>query len=357
MAGLLDIWGDSPNSQAEMAMIAGLLSGKGNFGGILGRSLAGGQEAYSQGIQSGEMSQLRQAQIAKAMAEAERMRRGTDQIGKINLPQVTPASLAKFLKSNNPADLEIAPTSETRTFDAYRALPPDMQAAQYDFKHDPYKVADVAGVPSIVRAGPGMFAGGRLPGSAATPTVAPVSSLSAEVSAAAAKARAKAAATEEGQIAGNVSGETGIRRPQQARTALGTLEEADQLLNVATGSLVGKGRDIALGAVGISLPPDQAAARLKVIQGTLLGQMPKFKGADSDKDVRNYIEAVGQIGDDTVPNERRRAALETVRSLFNKAANQGNEPTPNMPRVGEVRRGYRFKGGNPADQASWEKVQ
>lgn len=31
-------------------------------------------------------------------------------------------------------------------------------------------------------------------------------------------------------------------------------------------------------------------------------------------------------------------------------------PTPGAPKVGEVRKGYRFKGGDPADQSSWEKV-
>lgn len=31
-------------------------------------------------------------------------------------------------------------------------------------------------------------------------------------------------------------------------------------------------------------------------------------------------------------------------------------PTPTPPVVGEVRRGYRFKGGNPADQNNWEPV-
>jgi len=35
---------------------------------------------------------------------------------------------------------------------------------------------------------------------------------------------------------------------------------------------------------------------------------------------------------------------------------QAGQAAPAAPRPGEVRNGYRFKGGNPADQASWEKV-
>jgi hypothetical protein len=35
----------------------------------------------------------------------------------------------------------------------------------------------------------------------------------------------------------------------------------------------------------------------------------------------------------------------------------GTQPTPNgVPRPGEVRKGYRFKGGNPGDKNNWEKV-
>ena len=31
-------------------------------------------------------------------------------------------------------------------------------------------------------------------------------------------------------------------------------------------------------------------------------------------------------------------------------------PTQALPKAGEVRNGYRFKGGNPNDQANWTKV-
>lgn len=47
--------------------------------------------------------------------------------------------------------------------------------------------------------------------------------------------------------------------------------------------------------------------------------------------------------------------------LFARPQNQQTQPQAQQrlapPRPGEVRKGYRFKGGNPADQNSWEPVQ
>jgi hypothetical protein len=35
----------------------------------------------------------------------------------------------------------------------------------------------------------------------------------------------------------------------------------------------------------------------------------------------------------------------------------GAKPPAEGPKVGAIEQGYRFKGGNPADKNSWEKVQ
>lgn len=67
--------------------------------------------------------------------------------------------------------------------------------------------------------------------------------------------------------------------------------------------------------------------------------------------------------------EARRAALEAYKSLVSNKrkylqgllqANTSSAPAAQptgLPKVGEIKGGYRFKGGNPANRASWEKVQ
>lgn len=64
MAGLFDQWSDNPNSQAELAMISGLLAGKGNLNGILGRSMMGSQEAYTNASQLKAQEEARRQQLA-----------------------------------------------------------------------------------------------------------------------------------------------------------------------------------------------------------------------------------------------------------------------------------------------------
>jgi hypothetical protein len=75
-----------------------------------------------------------------------------------------------------------------------------------------------------------------------------------------------------------------------------------------------------------------------------------------------------QIADDTtysqrtdIPAKAAQEATERVRALRRVLGQIGEPPASqratNTPTVGTVDGGYRFKGGNPADKNSWEKVQ
>jgi len=92
-------------------------------------------------------------------------------------------------------------------------------------------------------------------------------------------------------------------------------EQAGKLLDKATGSGLGRARDQAYAMVGESTEGAKAAAQLKVIAGKLVAAVPKFSGPQSDADVKLYREMAGQVGDETLPVETRRAALSTVMEL------------------------------------------
>lgn len=145
----------------------------------------------------------------------------------------------------------------------------------------------------------------------------------------------------------------------EAQDVLGLAADAEKLLGTATGSYLGAGVDQGARLFGVSTPGAQAASQLKVLEGSLISKMPKMSGPQSDKDVLLYKQMAGQIGDPTIPEEQKRAALSTIRDINARyLKDQGVEPrspTTAGPQVGMVKSGYRFKGGDPADKANWEK--
>lgn len=106
----------------------------------------------------------------------------------------------------------------------------------------------------------------------------------------------------------------------EAKESLQLINQAEKLLDTATGSLTGTGVDILAGAVGKSTAGAQDAAKLKAIQGALVAKMPKMSGPQSDKDVLLYREMAAQVGDSTIPADTRKAALQTLREIQERYA-------------------------------------
>lgn len=106
----------------------------------------------------------------------------------------------------------------------------------------------------------------------------------------------------------------------EAKESLQLINQAEKLLDTATGSLTGTGVDILAGAVGKSTAGAQDAAKLKAIQGALVAKMPKMSGPQSDKDVLLYREMAAQVGDSTIPADTRKAALTTLREIQERYA-------------------------------------
>lgn len=107
---------------------------------------------------------------------------------------------------------------------------------------------------------------------------------------------------------------------QASAKVLPLIDQANKLLNKATGSYGGAAYDAAAAAFGRSTEGAQAAAQLKAIEGALMMAQPRMEGPQSDKDVALYRQMSAQIGDSTVPVETRRAALMGIKSLHEKYA-------------------------------------
>lgn len=102
---------------------------------------------------------------------------------------------------------------------------------------------------------------------------------------------------------------------KDALDALAILKKAEPIIKNATGSLVGRGYDMAANAFGFSTNGSEAAAQLKALEGAVISKMPKMSGPQSDKDVEMYRQMAGSIGDPTIPAAQKLAALQTIREI------------------------------------------
>jgi hypothetical protein len=132
-----------------------------------------------------------------------------------------------------------------------------------------------------------------------------------------------------------------------AEGALAIINEAEPLIDKATGSYVGAGTDLAARAFGGTTEGATTIAQLKTLQAALMMKLPRMEGPQSNYDVQLYREAAGQSGDPTVPRAQKKAALDTIRALQEKYA--GMEPGSSRPSGAsgswEPRPGDKYLGG------------
>ena len=105
------------------------------------------------------------------------------------------------------------------------------------------------------------------------------------------------------------------QKTQDANDALDILKQAAPLIKQSTSSGIGSAYDYAAGLIGKSTPGADTAAQLKVLGGALVSKMPKMSGPQSDKDVLLYKEMAGRIGDPTVPQSQKIAAMNAINEL------------------------------------------
>lgn len=143
-------------------------------------------------------------------------------------------------------------------------------------------------------------------------------------------------------------GETRAAAPAQgakdANDVLFMVRKAREILPNSTGSYGGALVDQGARFFGSATEGAKAAAQLKALEGSLIAKMPKMSGPQSDADARRYEQAVGQIGDPTVPTAQKAAALDVVEEIqTHYASGQGGAATP-QGKTANPTTGLRFLG-------------
>lgn len=155
-----------------------------------------------------------------------------------------------------------------------------------------------------------------------------------------------------------IRGEQTIKKESQAKGLLPVIDSAEKLLGGATGSYAGAGVDKTAQFFGVATGGAKNIAQLKVLEGQIMMNQPRMEGPQSNMDVLLYRQMAGQIGDSTVPQEMKRAAIKSIREIHQRyAGSQQEQSRPARKSVlkGQVIDGYRFKGGDPANQNNWEQ--
>jgi hypothetical protein len=342
----------TPQQDARLAFASQLLAGSGgnsgNFGEIMGKALLASRQARleTQQLQARQAAiQQEGQQRQQQLDQANRPPEDPSEIRTLRLLQRDP-ELMKLYQSMN-MQKESTPAS-IQEWQFFQTLPPEGQAQYLNMKRQPAapQLTLVNGVPTLV--------------DRVNQTQTPLSTIQGESAAQGTLAEGKAVGQARGESLGGLE-----KKAIGAENVISKLSLADALVDIATGSTTGAAADSVAAFFGFALDGRKATAQLKILQADLMASMPRMEGPQSDRDVQLYKEATGELGDPTIPREQKKAALTTIRNLQNKyieggqkAGEQSASPSISRqpPKIGETRNGFRFKGGNPADQASWERL-
>lgn len=115
-----------------------------------------------------------------------------------------------------------------------------------------------------------------------------------------------------------VLGETAAKRVASAKNLMPLIGQAEKLIDGATGSYYGAAVDQGARLFGAATGGAQNIAQLRVLEGNIMMAQPRMEGPQSNMDVELYRQMAAQIGDPTVPNATKKAALSTLRTLYEK---------------------------------------
>jgi hypothetical protein len=141
-----------------------------------------------------------------------------------------------------------------------------------------------------------------------------------------------------GRAGAQERGKLGAGRDFNMQGLSGDLQQAEDLLQgirrdpatgapmsapLPTGSGVGKVVDRLGAVVGYAPSGAAEAADLKVVAGRLTQKVPRFEGPQSDRDTQLYKEMAAQAGDEGLPRSTRLSAVRKMRELYSKYEKTG----------------------------------
>lgn len=250
------------------------------------RSQAAGKSPFLQA--RGETSQtaaLQEYEQAKSQGYT-----GTFMDYKRAMANMTRAPQAPVQPPETPASI--------REWEIFSRMNPEQQANYLRMKRAS-TIANIGGVPTDVTA----------------PTPRPLSSRQAEDEAKFGAAAATAAGTAAGQ-----AGAAQDKKAANARSVQDLLADAESLIDKSTAGALGAGADIALGGLGVSTAGREAIAELEILQAALMLNMPRMEGPQSDRDVKLYEQAAGQIANPMLPRAVRKTAVRRIIALNERYA-------------------------------------
>jgi hypothetical protein len=314
--GILDPQAEAQaRQQAQMAMAAQLLQAGGpssmpiGLGQAVGGAMQAGQGAQQQSLNRALEANLMQSQMARNTRS--------------QLPNS--AQEFEFFKGLSPEDQAVfngmrakSGPAAIQEFEYFKNLSPEEQQTFTKLQRQPTvpKVVMIGNVPHLV--------------DPVTGEKRPLSSIENEAAGAGAVKQAEGYGGAFGKAAGELAGSI-QKKGSDAKVAQATLDGADALIDIATGSTVGNVRDKFAAAFGYATEPSQALAELKVLQANLMLSQPRMEGPQSDRDVQLYREAAGQLGEPNVPADIKKAALRQIINLQNKYSDRAAEAVPVNP--------------------------
>ncbi len=113
----------------------------------------------------------------------------------------------------------------------------------------------------------------------------------------------------------------------RVKDTLGT--DTEQLINKATGSVLGAGVDMGASVLGGTTSGAEANATLKLRAATLAGNVPRFEGPQSDADRKYYLEMAGDLANPMKTTKEKLVALKELRRIHNLPDPNGVSQTKN----------------------------